>query len=105
VATFLGLGFAIDFAILAAMKRDLRRGSPFLNTMREVSLRIFIIFLFQTLFNYSAFFYELDKSQPLSGAIYTDVIARDFSARSQTKCYLARIIFHDESALQFFSWL
>jgi len=54
----------------------------------EIFMRFLVVFLLQTLFNYSAIFYEgISTGQKSPSLVYMEAFRRDYHLRSQSYCF------------------
>lgn len=70
----------------------------------DLAYRVLCLYMFQIMFNYASFFYDLPY--PITASDYTGVIVKDFQLRSQSKCFIDKMFQADMRVpLQFFSWV
>lgn len=68
------------------------------------SWRLFMVYIFQTLYNYMYLFYAIDEV-PVPANQYLGVIADEYSLRSQTACLFHHYTDNIGNVLIFFNWL
>ena len=68
----------------------------------DLLIRFYVVYYFQSQFNYASTFYSLPK--PVSPQDYMSVITQDWALRTQTQCFLNAALQSNRGIVAFFSW-